>query len=76
MEYLVLYALTSMLTCLFSVKASLGAGSRQMGIELSEFIDKHHIHPPIAKVYKFEEAVEAIDALREFSGVGKIVIEV
>ena len=61
---------------LVSVKASLGAGSRQMGVELSEFIDKHQIHPPIAKVFKFEEAVEAIDALRNFSGVGKIVIEV
>lgn len=47
-----------------------------MGIELSEFIDKHQIHPPIAKVFKFEEAVEAIDALKSFSGVGKIVIEV
>jgi len=61
---------------LVSVKAALGAGSRQMGVELSEFIDKHQIHPPIAKVFKFEEAVEAIDALRNFSGVGKIVIEV
>ena len=47
-----------------------------MGVELSEFIDKHQIHPPIAKVLKFEEAVEAIDALRSFSGVGKIVIEI
>ena len=36
-----------------------------MGIELSEFIDKHQIHPPIAKVFKFEEAVEAIAALQE-----------
>lgn len=47
-----------------------------MGNELSGFIDKHQIHPPIAKVFKFEEALEAIDALRNFSGVGKIVIEV
>lgn len=47
-----------------------------MGIELSEFIDKHQIHPPIAKVFKFEEALEAINALRNFSGVGKIVVEV
>ena len=47
-----------------------------MGIELSEFIDKHQIHPPIAKLFKFEEALEAINALRNFSGVGKIVIEV
>jgi NADPH:quinone reductase-like Zn-dependent oxidoreductase len=47
-----------------------------MSIELSDFIDKHQIHPPIAKVFKFEETVEAIDALRNFSGVGKIVIEV
>jgi NADPH:quinone reductase-like Zn-dependent oxidoreductase len=47
-----------------------------MGVELSEFIDKHQIHPPIAKVFKFEETLEAIDALRNFSGVGKIVVEV
>jgi D-arabinose 1-dehydrogenase-like Zn-dependent alcohol dehydrogenase len=46
-----------------------------MGIELSEFIEKHQIHPPIAEVFKFEEADKAIDALRNFSGVGKIVIE-
>lgn len=47
-----------------------------MSIELSDFIDKHQIHPSIAKIFKFEETVEAIDALRNFSGVGKIVIEV
>jgi len=46
-----------------------------MSIELSEFIEKHQIHPPIAKVFKFEEADKAIDALRDFSGVGKIVVE-
>lgn len=46
-----------------------------MSIELSEFMEKHQIHPPIAKVFKFEEADKAIDALRNFSGVGKIVVE-
>jgi D-arabinose 1-dehydrogenase-like Zn-dependent alcohol dehydrogenase len=47
-----------------------------MCIELSEFAEKHHIHPPIAKTFKFEEADKAIEALRKFSGVGKIVVEV
>jgi D-arabinose 1-dehydrogenase-like Zn-dependent alcohol dehydrogenase len=59
----------------FSVKGSLGGGSREMCTELSEFIEKHHIHPPIANVFKFEEADKAIDALRNFSGVGKIIVE-
>jgi D-arabinose 1-dehydrogenase-like Zn-dependent alcohol dehydrogenase len=59
----------------FLVKASLGGGSRDMCIELSEFAEKHQIHPPIAKTFKFEEADKAIEALRKFSGVGKIVVE-
>lgn len=46
-----------------------------MCVELSEFIEKHEIHPPIAKTFKFEEADKAVDALRNFSGIGKIVVE-
>lgn len=46
-----------------------------MCVELSGFAEKHNIHPPIAKTFKFEEADKAIDALRNFSGVGKIVVE-
>jgi NADPH:quinone reductase-like Zn-dependent oxidoreductase len=44
--------------------------------ELSAFAEQHQLHPPIAQVLKFEEADKALDALREFTGVGKIVIEV
>ena len=43
--------------------------------ELSKFVEKHNIHPPIAKTFKFEEADKAVDALRNFSGIGKIVVE-
>lgn len=57
------------------VKGSLGGGSRDMCVELSEIIEKHQIHPPIAKIFKFEEADQAVDALRNFSGIGKIVVE-
>lgn len=46
-----------------------------MCVELSEIIEKHQIHPPIAKTFKFEEAHQAVDALRNFSGIGKIVVE-
>jgi len=44
--------------------------------ELCAFVEKHQLHPPIARVFKFEEADKALDALREFTGVGKIVVEV
>lgn len=46
-----------------------------MSVELSAFLEKHQLHPPIAQTFKFEEADKALDALRTLSGVGKIVIE-
>lgn len=45
-------------------------------VELCAFVEEHKLHPPIARVFKFEEADKALEALREFSGVGKIVVEV
>ena len=59
-----------------TVQGRLGGGSRDMMEELSAFAEKHQLHPPIAQVFKFEEADKALEALREFTGVGKIVVEV
>jgi NADPH:quinone reductase-like Zn-dependent oxidoreductase len=47
-----------------------------MMVELSAFAEEHQLHPTIAQVFKFEDADKALDALREFSAVGKIVVEV
>ena len=47
-----------------------------MMVELSAFAEEHQLHPPVAQVFKFEEADNALGALREFTGVGKIVVEV
>jgi NADPH:quinone reductase-like Zn-dependent oxidoreductase len=47
-----------------------------MMVELSAFAEKHQLHPPIAQVSEFEEADKALEALRESTGVGKIVVEV
>lgn len=58
------------------VQGRLGGGSRDMMVELSAFAEEHQLHPTIAQVFKFEDADKALDALREFSGVGKIVVEV
>jgi NADPH:quinone reductase-like Zn-dependent oxidoreductase len=63
-------------TDLSVVQGRLGGGSRDMMVELSAFAEKHQLHPPITQVFKFEEANKALDALREFTGVGKIVVEV
>lgn len=47
-----------------------------MAADLSAFMEKHQIHPPIAQTFKFEEADKAFEALRNLSGVGKIVVEI
>jgi D-arabinose 1-dehydrogenase-like Zn-dependent alcohol dehydrogenase len=59
-----------------TVHGRLGGGSYDMMVELSAFAEKHQLHPPIANVFEFEEADKALDALSEFTGVGKIVVEV
>lgn len=43
--------------------------------ELSAFAEKHQLHSPIAQVFEFEEADKALDALREFTGIRKIVVK-
>jgi NADPH:quinone reductase-like Zn-dependent oxidoreductase len=47
-----------------------------MARDFVAFIDHHDIHPPIAQVFGFEEGDKAIEALRKFTGVGKIVVKV
>lgn len=41
-----------------------------------EIISEHQIHPPISRLYKWQGAREAFEALVSQSVVGKIVIEV
>lgn len=45
-------------------------------MELSAFMDKHKLHPPIASTFEFEEAGKALEALDTLSRPGKIVIRV
>lgn len=47
-----------------------------MSDELSAFVEKHNIHPPIAKVYDFEDADKAIQAAAKLTNLGKLVIKV
>jgi len=57
------------------VRGILGV-SNVMLEKLGQLYEEHQLRPPIAKVFKWNEAREAYAALREFEGVGKIVIEV
>ncbi|KAK5044683.1 hypothetical protein LTR84_010575 [Exophiala bonariae] len=41
-----------------------------------ELYNEHQLHPPIAKVFKFQEAKDAFAELTRLSAVGKIVVEV
>jgi NADPH:quinone reductase-like Zn-dependent oxidoreductase len=45
-----------------------------MAIELSAFLDKHKLHPPIAQEFAFEDADEALKALDHLSSPGKIIV--
>ena len=52
----------------------LGAGSKEMAEEFVGFVDKHHLRPPIAETYGFEEADKALKAAAKLSGAGKVVV--
>lgn len=56
------------------VIGQLGAGSRQLNEEMSVFLEKHDLHPPIAEVYEFEAADKALKALSSLKVPGKIVV--
>ena len=46
-----------------------------MGVEMSAFMDKHNLHPPIAETFEFDEAEEALKALDNLTRPGKIVLK-
>lgn len=46
-----------------------------MAMEMSAFIDKHKLHPPIAQTFGFEEAEKALQALDNLTSPGKIVLK-
>ena len=45
-----------------------------MAEELSAFMARHDLHPPVAEVFDFEKAPEALGALTKLSAPGKIVL--
>jgi len=51
-----------------------GASSREIHEYLSRFLEQHQIHPPVAEVYEFEDAKQALDALSTLNKPGKIVV--
>jgi D-arabinose 1-dehydrogenase-like Zn-dependent alcohol dehydrogenase len=49
-------------------------GSRQDFEAMNAFISKHQIRPLIDRVFEFERAQEAFDAMQDGRFIGKIVI--
>ena len=52
------------------------AFSRDATAEFAKFAEQHGIRPVVAKGFKFDDAVEAFEALQNQSEVGKIVIKI
>jgi NADPH:quinone reductase-like Zn-dependent oxidoreductase len=59
-----------------SITGHLGAGNREHGRALAALMEEHQLHPPIAEVFKFEEADKAIEAIKKLSAPGKVVVKV
>ncbi|KAK4574434.1 hypothetical protein LTR86_001275 [Recurvomyces mirabilis] len=59
-----------------TVVGQLGAGSRDMAEGLVDFMENHDLKPQIARTFKFEEAVEGLQAARTLTAPGKVVIKV
>jgi len=59
-----------------TMRGQLGAGNKEMGEELSAFMEKHQLHPPIAELFEFEEAEKALKASKKLAKPGKIVVRV
>ena len=51
-------------------------GPRDRFDEMASFYEKHQIHPVIDKVFKFEEAKEALKYLYSGSHFGKVIVRV
>lgn len=47
-----------------------------MSEELAAFMEKHEIRPPVAQVFEWEQAPEALQALTTLSKPGKLVIKI
>ncbi|KAK5173691.1 uncharacterized protein LTR77_002372 [Saxophila tyrrhenica] len=57
-----------------TLQGQLGASSREVFEEMSAFMEKHDLHPPVAQVFEFEQAEEALKALTTLTVPGKIVV--
>jgi NADPH:quinone reductase-like Zn-dependent oxidoreductase len=51
-------------------------GSRADFEALNAFVDAHHVKPVIDKVYEFDDAAKAFEALEKGESFGKTVIRV
>lgn len=58
------------------LQAHMGAGNKDVADETSSFMEKYQLHPRIAKVFGFEEADKALEAMKKLSAPGKIVVKV
>ena len=58
------------------VAGMIGSGSKEMFVSLIDFVEKHDIHPVIAKTFEFREAAEAFEYTRKLGEVGKVVVKV
>jgi NADPH:quinone reductase-like Zn-dependent oxidoreductase len=47
-----------------------------MAEQAAQLIEKHRIHPVVAKAFEWEDAKEAFAMLNAMSAVGKIVIKI
>lgn len=47
-----------------------------MAAAVAAFVEKHQLHPPIAQVFDFDQAVEAFEAAAKLSAPGKIVVRI
>ncbi|CAI7592449.1 unnamed protein product [Penicillium discolor] len=57
-----------------TLRGVLGAGSKEMHEQLVKFIQHHDIHPTIARVFEFDQAVDGFAYMEKHSEVGKIII--
>lgn len=58
-----------------TITGQLGAGSREVAEELVALMERHRLRPSIAGQFAFEEATDALHALKTLNGVGKIVMQ-
>lgn len=52
------------------------AFSRDATAEFARFAEQHNIRPVVAKVFEFDDAVAAFEALQKQTEVGKIVVKI